>query len=446
MTRISNPAPATFALACAAVVLLLALLIWHASDLLAPGRENALTDPTDFVAFYCGGRVLADGADPYRAGPLSACEHGVLAASGIAMVPYLVVPAPLPPYALAPFSFVSFAPFRFAAIAFFFASVAAIGGTIVLTCRLVPLERVAIGAAFGCALVFGSLSIGQIVPFVALALVGCALALRSGRAGLATSLAFVTMLEPHVGAAVLAGLFVVERRSRAYVAFGIVALGLVSLALAGPALVLGYARDVLPAHALAEVGNFHAQYSLTALAFALGANAETALRLGELSYATMAIAGTYAGAKLAARERDLAYGVATPAAFVLLGGPFIHIHQMALALPLAFLLARHTHRCRPVVAAIVLLAIPWQSIFESYLGPLFPPHVRFDPVPVLRAAWHPGALAETTWATWTGLLDGRDGRTPVEMLWFKLPTWFALAALAYTSVRVAGAGTERAWD
>ncbi|HEY4440155.1 MAG TPA: hypothetical protein VGN14_06840, partial [Candidatus Elarobacter sp.] len=31
----------------------------------------------DFAAFYCGGQVLRDHGDPYRAGPLGECERAL---------------------------------------------------------------------------------------------------------------------------------------------------------------------------------------------------------------------------------------------------------------------------------------------------------------------------------------------------------------------------------
>src|SRR5215469_9327889 len=66
----------------------------------------------DFRAFYCAGRLLTEGADPYRDGPLHACET----ANGPHLLfekePGVTVPAPLPGYtiaALAPLSRLPFA-------------------------------------------------------------------------------------------------------------------------------------------------------------------------------------------------------------------------------------------------------------------------------------------------------------------------------------------------
>ena len=89
---------------------------------------------------------------------------------------------------------------------------------------------------------------------------------------------------------------------------------------------------MLPGHTRSEAYNFPAQYSLTALLVALGAPLRAGLALGSLSYAVMLAAGLVVGSRLARGFNDGAFFVTTPLASVLLGGPFVHGHQMAAAI------------------------------------------------------------------------------------------------------------------
>jgi hypothetical protein len=427
------------ALRAFAVVAILAVLAAFAPQsvvsLARPGRHGPLTDPIDFVAFYCGGRVLASHRDPYRAEPLRTCEKDALLESRLTIVPHLVVPAPFPPYALALFGVLSLATFRAACCVFFFGSIVAIGFGIVALRELggASLSFVAVVATI--ALGVGSLFIGQLVPYVFAALCASALALRCGRVRLATACALATLVEPHVGLAVVAGLAVLERRARTPLAIGLVAFAAVSLWAGGADLAVEYATRVLPAHARSEIDNFHAQYSLTALLRALGVEPESALRAGEAWYAAMLACGVALARRLRTRYADPAFATLTPAACVLFGGAFVHDHQMALALPFAFLLSRYARRRTLVTIAIVLLAIPWQSVFELFLTPYFPGRGTFAPVPILARVAGPARLAEDVWRAWTLMLSVRDGRTPLEIFAFKLPTWFAFAVLAIVSLR-----------
>ncbi|MBD5632971.1 MAG: DUF2029 domain-containing protein, partial [Candidatus Eremiobacteraeota bacterium] len=274
-----------------------ALCAWSARSAL-PGAQGPLADPTDFLAFYCGGKILAERRDPYRVEPLRSCEASALAESHLLMRPHFVVPAPLPPYALAFFSPFAAVSFRTACCAFLALSFVAVGAGIALVLRLSRIALPFVALALLVALGLGSLFIGQIVPLVLVALCASALALRSGRPRLAAGCALVTMLEPHMGLAVLLGLVVLERRARVPVALGVAALAALSLAAGGFSLNVAYLSQVLPAHARSEVANFNAQYSLTALLYARGAASDTALRAGEASYLAMLAFGLILAARL----------------------------------------------------------------------------------------------------------------------------------------------------
>lgn len=411
------------------------LLAPSVASLGGPKHHGPLTDPIDFIAFYCGGKVLAAGADPYRYEPLHTCEARALAESQLTILRYVAVPAPLPPYALAFFSAFSFVPFRAAAACFLLVSLGCIGAAIVQCRRLTTLSLPVVGALLALALIVGSIFIGQLVPLVAASLCASAVALRAGRFGASAGFALFTLLEPHVGLAVLLGLFVLAPRTRVPLGIGAGALALLSLAAGGPALNVEYLTRVIPAHAAAEAGNFHAQYSLTAALRELGVGSDAALRLGEASYAVMLAVGLVLAGRLRAAFGDDAFAVVTPPACVLVGGVFVHDHQMALALPFAFVLARYVARRPALVVALFCLAVPWQSVYETSLGSVFPAHARFDPSPALARAAVPSALAERVWEVWVRTLDYRDGRTPWEILLFKLPTWLAFAFFGVAAVR-----------
>ena len=122
----------------------------------------------DFLAFYCAGKVSAVRADPYLAEPLRSCEEAAMSSLGhtYRMAPYLVVPAPLPPYALAPVSLFGFMGYRVAATAWFVLLVAACALSIVLLRRLTGLSVLALFFPVLLADGLASIIIGQIVPIV----------------------------------------------------------------------------------------------------------------------------------------------------------------------------------------------------------------------------------------------------------------------------------------
>jgi hypothetical protein len=304
--------PALFAACIAVFAALVFVISSYVSDEARPGHAGPLTDPTDLVAFYCGGKGLAERVDPYRAEPQRSCERRAFAESRIRLMEHLVMPETLPPYAIVPFALLSFASFRIACVVFVLGSIAAAMVTILIIVRLTRTPIVLVSLATLVSFSLASIYIGQPVPFVVAALCASALALRSGRIALASVLALPTMMEPHVGLAAMLGLFVLEKRARLPVAAGVLALACLSFVVGGLALNLEYLTQVVPAQALSEVANFHAQYSLTALLYQLGLNETAAIRLGELSYALMLAVGLWFAARLKRVHGDAAFAVLTP--------------------------------------------------------------------------------------------------------------------------------------
>jgi len=310
----------------------------------------------DFNAFYCAGRLLPEGVDPYRYGPLERCELANLRSS----VANSVVPAPLPPYAIAlvvPLATLTYAQ---AALAWWLLLLAA---TIVVIWAIVELTALPLGLVALCvvpATLLKSLPVGALAP-IPIALLGAsAVAIARQRWSAAALLMGAACIEPHMALPVLASAFVLAPRMR--VPLGIVAVALAALSLvAGPALGVEYLRDVLPAHALSELATAE-QYSLSAALHFAGAGDRLAISLGTLQYALFAVGGVWLAMRL--RARMPAAVVLAPMACAVAGGTFIHITQIAAALPFALALAAQ-NQTRLAWAAVALVAIPWQSMIEN---------------------------------------------------------------------------------
>ncbi|HKU81159.1 MAG TPA: hypothetical protein VJP76_03235, partial [Candidatus Tumulicola sp.] len=138
---------------------------------------------------------------------------------------------------------------------------------------------------------------------------------------------------------------------------------------------LEYLVSVLPAHALSEAAR-DTQFSLTSVLAALGANPATAIRAGSLWYLAMLFLGCATAARLSKESGNPAFLVCVPPAFAVFGGTFVHVTQIAVALPAAilFLAPGVTQRRAPASIAIMLLSVPWVMAWSPALGlaPAFP--------------------------------------------------------------------------
>lgn len=431
----------TAILARAALVALgLAVLLWALSwaALAAfPRGESTIADPIDFLAFDCAARVGATHADPYLAEPLRLCEREALAESGVKIVPNLVVPAPLPPYALAIFAVLAPLRFRDASALWFALSLLAIGATIVLVRKLTNVPLAIVVAVLLSADALASVPIGQMVPLVLCSLCAAALALRAERPRLAALLTLPLMLEPHVGLPVALALFAWEPGARRTLLAGALVLGLLSLA-DGFGRNVEYLRVVLPEQARGEGLEFGGQYSLSALLAAAGVAPSLALGLGAASYLLMAGCGIALAGRVAAKLDDRAVVLLLPAAFAVVGGTYVHIHQMAFTLPLLLLLVARRPRLRALtIAALIALAIPWETLGEiPGIGPAHRPAHRIDVAAQLARVSSGTLPAEVAWGVWVRSGE-RDSRTALERVEFKVPTWLGLALLIVAASLVA---------
>jgi hypothetical protein len=396
------------------------------------GVDGPVTNPVDFRPFYCGGRILAAGRDPYLVEPMRSCQREVLASEGLRLNEAHVLPAPLPPYALAPFALLATLPFATATVVWLALSVFALGVAIVVTRNLSGLPPWIVALAMFASAGFASLVLGQLVPLALAGLLVAALCARRGDGAGAAAAASVGALEPHLALPVWLGLFVFVPGARRPLAVAGALLAALSLSF-GAGRNVEFLTSVLPGHARSEAYNFPAQYSLTALLVAARVSLRAALLLGSLSYLAMLGIGLALGAHLAKRFEDPAFCCVTPLAAVLLGGPFVHVHQMAAAVPLGLMLLgrlpRPSFSFAAVTLAVCALAVPWETLAEMpFVADHLPPKTttRAPALPAVR----PGESLEIPYTAFIDAFAQRaDSRTPAEQLACKLPTWFALLAL-----------------
>jgi hypothetical protein len=418
----------------------------------------------DFQDFYCAGEAVDQHADPYRYEPLHSCEHRVNQSEAYRRDPNRIVPAPIPPYDLPAFELAARIGFPAArtidAIAIVLAVVAAIGG---LAAIGIPLDLAALTLVLPAGYLL--LDAGQIVPFALVALVFCGVALAQRRNAIAGALAALTMIEPHLGLPVWISVVLLVPRSRPAAVVTGALMALAGLLIVGPAGAIEYLVRVLPAQAAAEAGYAY-QYSLTYLLVTAGLPHGAALAAGQLSYGALLVVGIWLGSRLATtlqRRELLAY---LPAACSVVGGAYVHMVDLAIAVPAALVLATYSRVASRTIAtlALCLLAVPWIDVWitkKLFLSSLFvvaailfrqglAPAVSVGAFAAIAAAiycfelWppapfaaftamaaRPGDLAQQAWRAYVVALR----TAPLPWLAIKIPTWAALGGLLVAGFR-----------
>ncbi len=341
----------------AAVAAALALIVVAIAYYIAFGRItfSPKTFGFDLVAFYCGGEVVLERADPYRVEPLRACEHRLVAP--VDPRSPLVIPAPQPPYVLLSLAALHGLPYPAAETLVSLLEIAAFLATIRLVHGLLPLSPWLVWSALGLSDFYSSFYLGQLAVFCTLGIVltGWGLQRRS-IAAVVTGLVLAAC-EPHIALPVfLALLFFGTRAERsATLALGILLL-LLSLATLPPDILHEYAYTVLKLHALSEIAN-QEQLSFAYLLHSLGVSPETAIRIASIQYVAFVAASLAVIVPLSKRYGRIAVAF-VPAAFALVGGPFIHVTQMSAAMPAVLMLFARAFE-RRYACALLLFAIPW---------------------------------------------------------------------------------------
>ncbi len=312
----------------------------------------------DYRAFACAGGIAGTADDPYRAEPLRTCEHRSGLLAGRKDLARLAVPAPLPGYAFAPLALLGRLPGPSGAILWILLSLL---GAVLAVRSLSALARARARIVWLALLLplAVALVLGQLVPLALGTLCLAALALERGRFGLAAAALWVAMIEPHVAFPALLALALFVPRARLGVGIGAIVAFVLSLALLGAGKNLEYLAQVLPAHAASELAN-EEQYSLAYLLHRLGAADPWALRIADFWYLIALAAGLAVARRLVSRGAPHSLYLLIPAAFAVVGSPFVHIHQIVFIVPaLIVVAARFAPRARALSLAIVLLAIPW---------------------------------------------------------------------------------------
>jgi glycosyl transferase family 87 len=430
-------------------------------------RDTALRPPAlnfDFRAFYCAGFVANDRADPYRAEPLRTCERSV--GDQYPRASNVVLPAPLPGYVVALFGLLARLPFGVAGWVWSLLLLVAVAVTVVALRAVTGLPLATIIAAVGVADGWATVVLGQPVPLVVAGVALCGWQLERKRfvwAGLAAAL---TLLEPHMGLPVCIATFLFVPQTRAVLA------ACVALAFAGSIAVLGthesieYVARVLPAQVAAEAAA-QEQYSLTYVLHRLGADDADAVAAGNISYALAVLLGLMLARRLARETGGAAFVPFIPAGAAVVGGPYVHLHQIAAAMPAALLcVARAPLHRRAFVSAVVLLAVPWGRFLDLrsallfvgvacavlvwqldgkslgkaiatalasmafvYAAVIAVGQRSFDDT-ALAGFGAPTLLASSIWASFIRAID-YPLRTDVTFLVMKIPTYVGLGLLAY---------------
>jgi hypothetical protein len=454
---------------------LLAALVAVTMMLGTSGR-HVLSDPEDLRAFYCAGEAVAQGRDPYLAEPLRSCEVREARAAGLVPYARLARPAPLPGYDFAPLAALARLSFATVTQVYALCAILALSGIALLLRRLSDVPLVAIFAALVLSLGWISIANGQIVPFALLALCACAYELWCERPVRASACAVIVAIEPHIALPVWIALAYAEPKTRIPLAIGAVIFATTSLALIGPHATFEYLSAVLPAHARSELGST-GQFSLTSLLYRGGLSADIAMRFGNVSYLFGCVLGIFVARRLSRLFGAPELLALVPAAFAVFGGPFVHLTQLAVAIPAIVVLCyRLPERRSALGAALLLLAIPWEDLVQNPM-PLALLLAAVVAVPIAASFWRDNLpftalavvgtlalvaidraiettfapppltadaalaavdtggtqLAETTWRAFVAATQSGDSR---PYLATHLPTWAGLA-LALTIATVA---------
>lgn len=430
-------------------------------------RDAALRPPAlnfDFRAFYCAGFVTNGGEDPYRAEPLRTCERRV--GDQYARASNVVLPAPLPGYVIALFGLLARLPFGVAGWLWSLLLLVAVVATVAALRAVTGLPLAAIIAAVGIADGWAMVVLGQPVPLVVAGVALCGWQLERKRfvwAGLAAAL---TLLEPHMGLPVCIATFLFVPQTRAVLAACVALAFAASIAALGVHENIEYATHVLQAQVAAEVAA-EEQYSLTYVLHRLGASDADAVAAGNVSYALLVLLGLVLARRLARETGQAAFVPFIPAAAAVVGGPYVHLHQIAAAMPAALLcVARAPVHRRGFVWAVVLLAVPWGRFLDLRSALLFVGVAcavlvwQLDGTSLRRAIGaalasmafvyaaliavgqrsfddaalagfgDPTLLASSIWASFIRAID-YPLRTDVTFLVMKIPTYVGLGLLAY---------------
>lgn len=326
---------------------------------------NPRTFLFDYHAFACAGAIAGTRGDPYRGEPLRSCEHRRIAFRRDQA--NLAVPAPLPGYALAAFAVLGRLPAALGQLLWLGLSLlgALIAGFALV--RVSRLPKTLVWPALALPLL-ATIVLGQLVAVALGALCLCGLALERGKYALAAACALIAMIEPHIALPACVTLALFVPRTRASLGIGAAVAAALAVALLGIGVNIEYFTNVLGAHGASELAN-EEQYALAYYVHALGANDRLTLVLADAWYLAMAALGIVAAHRLVRHGGPRALYALLPAALAVIGAPFLHIAQVAFALPAVLVLCgRVWPSARAPRLALAALAIPWGAFAALVVG------------------------------------------------------------------------------
>jgi Glycosyltransferase family 87 len=423
----------------------------------------------DFNAFYCAGQAIVQHADPYRNEPLGTCERTTPRAGFWARAPvYLSIPAPLPGYALIPFTALAHLPYDAAAFLWSCVLIASFAVSVQYLRMLLTLPLAVILAALTLSDMYVGVTLGQITPIAIAAIVVAAYALTREKLQLAACACTAAMLEPHMGLAACVALLYFRPKTILPLTLLALFLAGLSVALIGISENIEYLTQVVGAHALSEAANIK-QLSLTTLLTEFGIAPAIALNIGALWYASMVFAGIFLARRISQDRKQSALCILLPVACAMIGGPFMHIAQIAAVIPASLLFLDKRPAQMITISAVMLLAVPWPQ-FAS-LGTSFPllaalvtsiltfrllprepiaqamlPLLALaltiiptellapiaDPTAKLLSVYNPHALAQTSWSAYVAAV-GTQNRGAYDIA--RLPTFCGLIAFLRAALR-----------
>lgn len=333
-------------------------LVIRSGSLLSPSAEVL-----DYRVVACAERVVLQRGDVYRTGALRDCEHAL--APEASEPAWSVTPFALPPYSAAlllPFGVLDFGLGR---TIWFVTLVLALCATVAAMAQI--MRRSAVGMALLLIPTFGLVNLfyGETVLLAIAAAALGALAVQRNRPILAAVAVAAALIEPAIGVPATIGLFALAPAARRTLLVCVAALAVLGVAALGLPANLEYALTFIPAHEHAEIFA-RDQYSLTRLAYVLGASEHVATLLGSVSYICAIALGVVAARALAQRTHVPALYVLLPVAMSNFGGPFVHEYEVVVALLAAIVLARDSPIAR---VAVAILTIIWGARWQHNLVP-----------------------------------------------------------------------------
>jgi hypothetical protein len=331
-----------------ASVLLAVLLPWYLYDV-------AKSFPIDFSSFWCAGRAVLRGQNPY----LDSSLHGCQVAHGL--VPSLTIPVPYPPYALLFFAALALVPFAICTVLW---QVALIGNAWLTAYALRRLT----GASWLLTFSLSALTLvavlqnGQVATIPVCAFAWSLVFIREKRQLAATlALAVVAILPNFALAAWLATWLVVPRQRISLLVMGTVLAG-VSFMAVHPAGVASYLA--ISSSFARSIGGWFAQVGWLPLLAATGVPPGLVPGIAYAILVASLAAGFFLGLRLGASAGEDYWVIATVTAAGVVGAPYLHGWDLGFCVPLALLLFMRWPENVLVRATLLLIATPWVQLVE----------------------------------------------------------------------------------